>query len=109
MSRKTIADEELVTIHVGVYSTGAAYELTPLSRRRVEKSFPEAEGVPLVFLGFKQPGDFERHHRPLWLQVGALLTGLSPEQIGRLDGLRIYRPRTRTVVWEWRASATKTA
>src|SRR5262249_55013972 len=107
MKSENSSNDPLV-IHLGLDSTGAVYVLHPLSRARVEESFPEAQGLPKVFLGFKKADDFERLHKPLWELVGSLLTGLNGEQSSQLGGLRIYNPRNQQVVWESQPQAVTT-
>jgi hypothetical protein len=81
-----------LVIYVGRQATGCAYELGPLSRRRIKESFPQAKSAPSVFVGYDTKKDFERVHGPIWEQVAAILTGLSADQISKLGGLRIYDP-----------------
>jgi hypothetical protein len=96
-----------LVINVGRYSDGCAYELDPLSRRRVNESFPQARQVHRVFIGYDKEEDFEPVHGPHWPQVGAILTGLRLDQISRLGGLRVYDPVDETVFWEGTPASTR--
>lgn len=113
MPRKTVKEHEPrkpetvepLLIRVNLVVNGSVYELDHSSKRRIEREFPEARGLPLVLLGFDRTEEFESLHGPLWSLAGTLLTGLSLEQIAQLGGIRIYYPREKRVVWEWKPSA----
>jgi hypothetical protein len=87
-----------LVIYVGRQHDGAVYELGPLSEIRMEDNYPHVQRLPDVMLGYEQKQDFERLHGPLWGQVALMLTGLTPEQVNNLGGVRLYEPRTQT---EW--------
>jgi hypothetical protein len=87
-----------VSLEVG----GSAYGLDPLSRRLVQKRFPDARGLPGVFFGYHKKEEFEELHKPLWPLAATLLTGLTLEQIGELGGIQLSNPRTGKVYWDWR-------
>jgi hypothetical protein len=85
-----------LVIYVGRQATGCAYELGPLSRKRIKEIFPQTPSAPKVFVGYETKQDFERIHGPLWEHVAIILTGLTPDQIDRLGGIRLYDPITET-------------
>jgi hypothetical protein len=101
---KKLAEDALLIV-VGLQHDGGVYQLDPLSERRIEEAFPGANVLPVVVLGYRTEADFERTHRPHWEQVAKVLTGLTPEQIARLGGVRVYDPERNRVVWEWRPGA----
>jgi hypothetical protein len=104
MPRSAVKLEEPLLIRVNLAVNGSIYELDPLSKRRIEKEFPEAQGLPSVFFGYASKDEFESRHGRLWELAGTLLTGLTLEQIGQLGGMRIYYPREKKVIWEWKPS-----
>lgn len=99
-TRRQSQEPLLVTVHLDVQ--GANYALDVRSELRLEQAFPEAHGLPMVFLGYDNDSEFEQRHRPYWEMVGQLLTDLTPEQIGQLGGMRFYEPLNNSrVIWEW--------
>jgi hypothetical protein len=94
-------------IHIGLYGDGCVYELNPLTRLRVKEMFPQAPMIPQVFLGLEKKEDFESWHSPYFQIVGAMLTGLTPDQIRHTGGLRICDPVAETTIWEWRPAVTR--
>jgi hypothetical protein len=81
-----------IVIHIGRQTDGCAYDLNPLSEREVKKRFPDAHGVPIVFVGYGKEADFEVAHGPLWMQIAMMLTGLTAEQIEEMGGISLYDP-----------------
>jgi len=90
----------MVAVKLGLQ--GATYALDALAEHRVKATFPQARGLPLVALGYTSEQEFEERHRPYWEMIGQLLTDLTPEQIGKLGGMRFYEPLADfRVIWEW--------
>jgi hypothetical protein len=98
---KKLAQDALLVV-VGIQHDGGVYQLDPLSERRIEEAFPGANILPVVVLGHRNESEFERTHRRHWEDVAKLLTGLTPEQITQLGGVRIYDPEGNRVVWQWK-------
>src|SRR5262249_39752777 len=88
-------------INVGWQGDGGVYQLDLDSEERIRGTFPEANIIKDMLVGYDEKGDFERFHRPHWQQFALMLTGLMPEQIGQLGGIRIYDPVAEKVLWEW--------
>jgi hypothetical protein len=89
-------------MRVGWDWEGAVYVLHPWAERRVEQAFPQARMIRKVFLGYEKKEDFEALHGPYLPTVGAMLTGLTLEQIGQMGGLRLIDAVEESLVWEWR-------
>jgi hypothetical protein len=98
-------DDPLVII-VGIQHDGAAYDLHPRSEKRIAERFPDANSLSAVFLGHRRKAEFPDKHRPNWLRVAVLLTGLTEEQLAQLGGVVIYSPEREEVLWEWVPAAT---
>jgi hypothetical protein len=92
-------------MRVHLEANGSTYALDMLSEDWVKERFPEARGLPLVFLGWDEEEEFETLHGPLWPLVAMLLTGLTMEQIGPMGGVRLEDSGTNKVIWEWRPDA----
>lgn len=80
---------------------GCIYALPPKSQLRIQQAYPEAQSLPMVFLGYKDRSDFERLHAPLWNQMASMLTGLTPEQLSLLGGVCLYDYPGKSVIREW--------
>jgi hypothetical protein len=93
-------------IDVGWQGDGGVYQLDLRSEERIHEAFPEAVVIGGMLLDYDKTKDYNRFHRPYWEQIARMLTGLTPEQIGRLGGVRIYDPVARKVLWEWHPAAT---
>jgi hypothetical protein len=100
-----------VEIKVGRQSDGFVYGLHPNSRRLIERAFPQAHLLRSVFVGTKPHEDFDTSQWQVIDQVARILTGLTPEQLEQLGGIRLYdpardevlRPGTRLACWRaWR-------
>ena len=88
-------------IAVGWQQDGGVYELQPWDEDRIREAFPDAVIIPGMLVGYDETEDFERFHRRYWQQIALMLTGLTPEQIARLGGIRIWDPTAKKVLWEW--------
>jgi hypothetical protein len=88
-------------IAVGWQGNGGVYQLQPWDERRVREAFPEAAIIPTMLVGYDKTEDFERFHRPYWQQIALMLTGLTPEQIAGLGGIRLWDAAAHKVLWEW--------
>jgi hypothetical protein len=88
-------------IAVGWQGNGGVYMLQPWDKDRVREAFPEAVVIPTMFIGYDEAEGYERFHRPYWQQIALMLTGLTPERIARLGGIRIWDPEAQKVLWEW--------
>jgi hypothetical protein len=96
-----------LVIRVGWDWEGAVYVLHPWTKRRVQQAFPQARMIPKVFLAYEKKEDFETLHGPYLQIVGAMLTGLTVDQIAQLGGLRIIEAVEESVVWEWRPTLSR--
>jgi len=93
-------------ILVGWQYNGGVYGLDPWSEDKIQEAFPEARMIEDgMLLGYNETRDYERFHKPHFEQIAQMLTGLSPEQIGRLGGIRIYDTEAKKVLWTWRPPA----
>lgn len=81
-----------IQINIGKQSDGCVYELHPRSLLDLQKKFPDVRAAPSVFIGYKTREEFESLHRPMWMQVVQMLTGLGPTQIRKLGGATLYDP-----------------
>jgi hypothetical protein len=108
MNVRAKSSPEPLLMGVALETAGATFSLDPLSLDRIREQYPEARGLPLVCFGYDNKQEFETRHASLWELAATLLTGLSPEQISRLGGVRLYQPVSGKVYWEWRPSPIKT-
>ncbi len=92
-------------IAVGWQGNGGVYMLQPWDKQRVQETYPEAVIIPAMMVGYDRTEDFTRFHRPHWQQITLMLTGLTPEQIARLGGVRLWDPEAKKVLWEWHPDA----
>jgi hypothetical protein len=88
-------------IAVGWQGNGGTYQLQPWDERRVREAFPEAVLIPSIFIEYDPEEGYERYHPPYWKQFALMLTGLTPEQIARLGGIRLWDAAAHKVLWEW--------
>jgi hypothetical protein len=88
-------------IAVGWQGDGGVYEIQPWDEDRIREAFPEAIIIPGMLVGYDKSEDYERFHGRYWQQIALMLTGLTPEQIARLGGIRIWDPEAEKVLWEW--------
>src|SRR5262245_33336928 len=88
-------------IEVGWQSDGGVYVLESLSKSLIRRIYPEAVINPVIVVGFDDSEDIDRFQRPHWEQVARMLTGLTPEQIRHLGGVRLYDHDAKKIIWRW--------
>jgi hypothetical protein len=82
-------------INASRQSDGWVFALEPLTRRALEKRFPNSCSHPRVFIASDQNDDFpsvQAHLRDLAHQVLPILSGLDHEQLRRFDSFRVVNP-----------------
>ena len=97
-----------LVVHVGRHANYTIYVLEGATEDRLKEAFPRLRRIPRVILGYASPEDFVPLHSPHWPYISTMLTGLTPEQIGQLGGVRLYDPswKQEEVIWEWRPHVT---
>jgi hypothetical protein len=88
-------------IDVGWQLDGGVYQLDLASIRKIQKAFPDAAIVGDMLIGYAKTMDYRRFHQKYWQQIAQILTGLTPEQIGQLGGIRIFDPAADSELWAW--------
>lgn len=88
-------------IRLGIQHDGGVYRLDTLSLKRIKAAFPDVEPLPMIMLGHRRATEFDRLHPRRWEEMARLLTGLTPDQIARLGGVRIFDTDNDRVAWEW--------
>jgi hypothetical protein len=100
-SRPVKKQEKGLRIAAGWQLDGGVYMLDLASIHKIQKAFPDAAIVGDMLIGYAQTKDYERYHRRYWEQIAQMLTGLTPEQIGLLGGIRIHDPAAEKDLWVW--------
>src|SRR5262249_10783549 len=100
--RRVKVEEPGLRIAVGWQHDGGVYELDLASIRKIQKAFPEARIIGGMLIGYDRERDYERYHKPDFEQIVRMLTGLTPEQIGQLGGVRIEDPLAEKDLWAWK-------
>jgi hypothetical protein len=93
--------DEPLEIDVTWQHDGGVYALAPLSEEAIREAFPEAVLPRMIMIGHERDWDIDRLHRPHWQQLTLMLTGLRPEQIAQLGGVRLYDQDAEKTLWEW--------
>jgi len=89
-------------ISVGWQYNGGVYRLDPWHTREIRAAFPEARVIEDgLLLGYNETRDYELYHKPFYEQIAQMVTGLTPEQIGQMGGVRFYYPEADEIIWEW--------
>jgi hypothetical protein len=79
-----------VVILMRSHSLGADFSLHPHSRVLIRRRFPKARPVSSISIEWSTKDDFEQQHGPIWDHVAAVLTGLTLEQLGTLEGYQVF-------------------
>lgn len=88
-----VAAHEPLLIYVSRDSQGVTFGIDLPSRERLRAALPANMHVwPLVFIAHEKRGEFEQLPTALLEQVVTLLTGLSPEQARKFDGIEFMDP-----------------
>jgi len=83
----------MIEVAIGIQDDGAAFQLTPRTRRMLESRLSGwARKTTVVFLGSERRWNFELMEESMWAQVVMLLTGLSEDQITDLGGFTFVSP-----------------
>jgi hypothetical protein len=98
---------DALLICIAIQHDGAVYDLDSQSEFRIKERYPDATPLESIMLGHRREADFERLNRPRWEPMVLLLTGLTPEQIADLGGVRIYDIEQEQVVWQWKPEVVR--
>lgn len=89
-----------IRININRLSDGCVYGLHPRSALAIKTRFPGAHPAPTVFIGYETQADFEMDQGPMWKQVAAWLTGLSPQQLDAHADVVLFDPVAKTVLYK---------
>lgn len=92
MTTAPTSDTPAITIEISVDTDGYTYQLTPQSRLRIRRAFPDVEPASRIFVGHDTLADFEDVHGSVKRQVIALLTGVSAERLRGLGAIQFRDP-----------------
>ena len=98
---------DALLIGLGIQHDGAVYSIHPLGRLRMQERYPDVVPLDCVMLGHTRAADFEKLNPPRWEPMVLMLTGLTPEQLAHLGGVRIYDTEDGGVVWEWKPKVVR--
>ena len=98
---------DALLIGLGIQHDGAVYMMNPLSKLRMQERYPDAAPLNSMMLGHTKAADFEKLNPSRWEPMVLMLTGLTPEQIADLGGVRIYDTEDGGVVWEWKPKVVR--
>lgn len=74
-------EQSPLTIFVGYQNNGATYQFDPISREKIQETFPSSQQAKTIFVGFDTKDDFEKQHGPIWKQIILLLSGVSASEL----------------------------
>jgi hypothetical protein len=95
----------MIEVAVGDQGNGAAFQLTPRTRRMLEERLPGwSRGPKGIFLEAERLWNFSLMRDPMWAQVVMLLTGLTEQQIQDLGGFTFVDPVDHEVFFESHAA-----
>ena len=93
---------DALLIGLGIQHDGAVYSIHPLGMLRMKERYPDVVPLEDIMLGHTRAADFEKLNPLRWEPMVLMLTGLTPEQLADLGGVRIYNTEDGGVVWEWK-------
>lgn len=86
--------EAKIIVHIGRQRDGYVFGLRPRSRVWIEEHYPNKERVASVFIGLDRMQDIQQIPESILAQVLNLLTGLSLDELNKIDGFSVYDPST---------------
>lgn len=82
---------------MGRQREGCAFDLNPISRRRILEAYPDAKMSNIVFIGYDRNSPHKEIRGSVLQQVAWMLTGLTPDQLQAMGGVEIYDAMTEDV------------
>jgi hypothetical protein len=98
---------DALLIEFGIQNDGAVYMIHPLSEFRIKERYPDAVSLRSLMLGHRKEEEFEKLNYPRREQLVLMLTGLTPEQIAELGGVRIFNQENECIDWEWKPEVVR--
>jgi hypothetical protein len=86
------------------YSLGASFSLHPHSQTLIQRRFSQARPVSSISIDWKTPADLDQEPGSFWDHLAVLLTGLSTDDLGTLEGYEIYDLRAEQPIHDSQAA-----